>query len=316
MDEEVPMAETRNRQRVLVVGATGALGQKVVAALRARGKTVRALVRPGSEAGHIEGEGVEIVRGDMMEPASLDRAFAGVDAVITTAAGYTKRRSSDTDAIDTVGNQNLVDAAKRAGTEWFVLTSILASDRAEDVPHFWHKHLAERALDEAGVPHVALRPGAFLDQSVDVFAKGVRKGRIPAMGDRHARWSWVFTDDLARYLAEAVDLGPEWSGRRIDIGWDRPVSTDELAEVIAAQHGAPVRVWALPWPVVSALGAVAGLLSATVRDIVAMLRFFRSGAYVADTTLQARAFDVPTAEDAVGRWLAGHGLRAEPREAA
>jgi len=77
---------------VLVVGGTGFLGRQVVAALRSREKLVRALVRPGSDASALEKSGVEVVRGDMMGPASLETAIEGVDAVVTSAAGYTRRR--------------------------------------------------------------------------------------------------------------------------------------------------------------------------------------------------------------------------------
>jgi len=55
---------------VVVVGGTGMLGGQVVTALLSRGKGVRALVRPGSDAAHLEQAGVEIARGDMMDPAS------------------------------------------------------------------------------------------------------------------------------------------------------------------------------------------------------------------------------------------------------
>ena len=109
---------------------------------------MRALVRPGSDATALESAGVSVVRGDMLEPSSLDAAFDGVDAVVTSAAGYTKRRKTDTDQTDTEGNRNLADAAKRAGVRRFVFLSILRSDEARDVPHFWHKARAERYLAE------------------------------------------------------------------------------------------------------------------------------------------------------------------------
>jgi uncharacterized protein YbjT (DUF2867 family) len=100
----------------------------------------------------------------MLDPSSLDAAFAGVDAVVTSAAGYTKRRKTDTDRTDTEGNRNLADAAHRAGIRRFVFLGILQSDLARDVPHFWHKVETEQHLDELGVPYVSLRPGAFFDQ--------------------------------------------------------------------------------------------------------------------------------------------------------
>jgi uncharacterized protein YbjT (DUF2867 family) len=294
--------------KVLVVGATGALGRKVVDALHQRDKKVRALVRPGSDASALEAQGVDIARGDMMDPPSLRAAMSDMDAVITTAAGYTRRRKSDSTEIDVIGNRNLADAARETGVPRFVLTSILACDKAPDVPHFWHKKLAEDFLEERGVPFVALRPGAFLDQSRDFMAEGVAKGRIMAMGAADVSWTWVYTPDLGRALAAAVDA-PARQGERIDIGWDRALTTRELAAIISAAVGKPIGVRALPWWLLSGGLKTAGLFSHTIRDVHAMLRFFRTGAYVADTSRQAELLGpVPTAEEAVTRWLQAANL--------
>jgi uncharacterized protein YbjT (DUF2867 family) len=75
--------------RVLIVGGTGMLGGQVVTELLSRGKWVRALVRSTSDATRLEQAGVEIARGDMMDPPSLLRAMDRAEAVVTTAAGYT-----------------------------------------------------------------------------------------------------------------------------------------------------------------------------------------------------------------------------------
>jgi len=68
---------------VLVVGGTGTLGSKVVDRLLARGKRVRALVRPTSQTKRLDAAGVELATGDLLEPESLRRALDGVDAVVT-----------------------------------------------------------------------------------------------------------------------------------------------------------------------------------------------------------------------------------------
>ncbi|MET8872260.1 NAD(P)H-binding protein [Nocardia sp. NPDC004604] len=106
-----------------MVGATGHLGSQVVDELRARGKNVRALVRPATGATRSAARGVQIARGDMLDPASLLAAMDGADAVITTAAGYTGSNKNATE-IDTVGNANLATAASQAGVRRFVLTSM------------------------------------------------------------------------------------------------------------------------------------------------------------------------------------------------
>ena len=113
-----------SNEPVLVVGGTGFLGGQVVDALQQRGKNVRALVRPTSDASKLETKGVEVVRGDMLDRRSLAAAMDGADAVVSTAAGYTRRDKNATE-IDTVGQANLAEAASDAGVRRFVLTSIL-----------------------------------------------------------------------------------------------------------------------------------------------------------------------------------------------
>ena len=108
-----------------------------------------------------------------------------------------------------------------------MFTSILTCDQAPGVPHFWQKKLIEDYLEASGVPFVALRPGAFVG-AWDFWSRGLRKGRLMALGSPTARWTYVQVDDVARYLAQAVD-DPRAVGRRIDIGTDRPVSAQDLA---------------------------------------------------------------------------------------
>lgn len=301
--------------RVLVVGGTGHLGKKVIRALLDRNKRIRALVRPGSDASALEKLTVEIVRGDMMDPASLKPAMEGMDALITTAAGYVRRRKTDTPEIDLQGNFNLADAAKNAGLSRFVFTSILTSDKATYVPHFWNKKLVEDYLEEHNVPFVSLRPGAFIDQGQDWATSGVRKGQLMAFVKPDVRFTHVLTEDLARYLAMAVDT-PEAVGKRIDIGSDRPVSLAENAEILSALLGRQVRVGNSPWWVFSAMMGAMGIFSEQFRDIRAMVRYTMTGHYVADTTLQAKLFgDVPRIEDAFRRWLVNIGLLESGRAA-
>ncbi|WP_077490980.1 SDR family oxidoreductase [Sinomonas mesophila] len=300
-------APAQNTAPVLVVGGTGFLGSKVAAELLARGKTVRALVRPGSDAGRLEEAGAEIARGDMLDPGSLDRAMAGVDSVVTSAAGYTRHRKGDTAVTDTVGNANLIDAAHRAGIRRFVLTSILTCDRVPKAAHFRHKKEAEDRLEQLGVPFVALRPGAFLDMLGQFGGDPFAKGRLVWAGSTRVPLTYVLTTDVAACLAAAVDAaGVE--GQRIDIGWDRPVSMRDVAEISGRLLGRRIRVRHIPLAPLRALGALPTPAKPMVRDLTAMLDWFETGGYVADTARQREVFgSVPRAEDAIARMLSALG---------
>lgn len=307
MLEEAPAMT--NDGPVLVVGGTGMLGGQVVTSLLSRGKMVRALVRPASDAARLEQAGVEIARGDMMDPASLPPAMDGADAVITTAAGYTRHSKGDTAEIDTTGNRNLVDAAGRAGVRRFVLTSILTCDQTRQVPHFWHKKLAEDRLEELGVPFVSLRPGAFLDAITRMGGDPFVKGRLMWFGSATIPLTFVLTRDLAGYLADAVDV-PGVDGERIDIGWDRPVSMQEIARISGRLLDRQIRVRTVPAGVINAASAVAGPFSPMIRDMGAMMRWFNTGRYVADPARQREVFgQVPTAEEAIAEFIRGLGHR-------
>jgi uncharacterized protein YbjT (DUF2867 family) len=300
---------------VLVVGGTGMLGGQVVAALLSRGKQVRALVRPGSDATRLEAAGATIARGDMMDLDSLVRAMEGADSVVTTAAGYTRHSKGDTVLIDTIGNTNLAEAASRTRIRRFVLTSILTCDQTPDVPHFWHKKLAEDRLEELGVPFTALRPGAFLDQVTRFGGDPFSKGRLTWLGSPRVPLTLVLTSDVAGYLAAATDIAG-LDGQRIDIGWDRPVSMQEVAGISGSLLGKRIRVRTVPTGLLRTVGMVLRPVDPIAKDMAAMAGWFQSGRYVADTSRQREVFGaVPTAEDAIARFVAslGHPVRHSAR---
>lgn len=291
---------------VLVVGATGSVGGQVVDRLLAKGKKVRAVVRPASDARKLEAKGVEIVRGDMLDLDSLVVAMTGTAAVITTAAGYTGK-NKNAHEIDTRGNANLAVAASKAGVPRFVLTSILTSDQTPNVPHFWHKKLAEDKLEGLGVPFVALRPGAFFDQIAQIGGDPFEKGRIIWLGSKSVPLTFVLSSDLATYLAEAVDADIA-DGERIDLGWTRPISMREGADLASRLANKKISVVSVPTGLLRGVGKLAGKSAPRMSDMGAMAAWFDSGRYVANTSRQAELFGpVPTPEDAIARFAARLG---------
>ncbi len=116
--------------QILVTGGTGFVGSAVIRALLAAGAgPVRALVRKGSVRGNLEGLPVELAEGDLLDPASLARAMAGVDSFFHVAADY---RLWAPDAEDIVrnnlgGTRNAMEAALRAGVKRIVYTSSVAT---------------------------------------------------------------------------------------------------------------------------------------------------------------------------------------------
>jgi dihydroflavonol-4-reductase len=102
---------------VLLTGATGLIGSNIAEQLRAAGAGVRALVRPGSDATAIEALGVEVVRGDITEPADVRAAAAGCDGAIHSAAvlGGPTQDPAQHEAVNVGGAANVFDAAAALG---------------------------------------------------------------------------------------------------------------------------------------------------------------------------------------------------------
>ena len=306
----------RDDRPVLVVGATGDLGGRTVRALLSRGKRVRALVRPGSDSAALRTQGVEIAEGDMLDPPSLVAAMTGVSAVISSAIGYSGRRPSDSLRTDLEGNHNLVDAAKRTGVPRFVFLSILACEKAPEVPHFRAKKVTEDYLVAQGVPFVALRPGAFLGAPTGRFRtwmlQALQKGRVVTMTPAGVRMTYIAPDEVARALAMAVDE-PRAVGQRIDLGSDRAVSGPELAELVGRLLDRPLQPQMMGGGGFGFVMRVGSVFNRGMRGMLTMVRFFQTGQYVADTRRQAELFGpLPRIEEAARKLVADLGLHPAP----
>ena len=123
--------------------------------------------------------------------------------------------------------------------------------------------------------------------------------------------TFVLTSDLAAYLAAAVDADVA-PGSRIDIGWDRPVSMHQIADISGRLLGGRVRVRSAPGRRPARCWQRPRGCRSLARDMSAMIDWFQTGRYVADTTRQQEVFGPPpTAEDAVARLLTelGHTIR-------
>ena len=109
--------------RVLVVGATGQTGRLVVQELQRHGFAVRAFARDADKASRILGDEIEIVTGDVKDPASLPPAMAGMDAVISAIGARSATGPDRPEKVDYEGVRNLAQAAAAAGIRHFVLVS-------------------------------------------------------------------------------------------------------------------------------------------------------------------------------------------------
>jgi NADH dehydrogenase len=219
---------------VLVTGGTGFVGPHVVHALRASETPVRALVRDPAHAGRLTSWGVDLAAGDVTDPASLQAACEGVDAVIHLVA-IIKGRPADFERVMAQGTRNVVTAAQAAGVRRFVLASALGLDeRTKDaVPYFAAKWEMERAVRESGLEHVIFRPSFVFGRDGGVLPTFIRLARLapvtPIIGPGTQRLQPIWVEDLAEYYARAL-VEPAAANRTFDLGGPEAVSWNEFWE--------------------------------------------------------------------------------------
>jgi uncharacterized protein YbjT (DUF2867 family) len=293
---------------VLLIGARGSLGSQVLDAVIKNSKdgdkqkyNVKTLIRPGSNADKVEALGVEVVRGDMMDRASLDLACQGVDVVVNTANGYGQGHPE----IDVEGARNVADAVKAAKVGRYVYCSVLTCDKAKDVDHFWNKWIAEEYMKEQKIPYIALRSGVVLDPMDDWLCKGFVQGDSFAvvLWDKTVPIGRIYTPDLAKYFAEAIDLPEDANGQSIEVGWSRPVGNEEFVSLCAAKLNRKIRCFGVPKFIRGTLCYIAGFLDDS--NQVEVMNYADSGLYVnSDIETQRKYFgEPPSPEEVIGRYV-------------
>lgn len=108
---------------ILISGATGKVGSRLAKRLARRGHHIRALVRDSSRAAALLGNEIELVEGDLLNPASLVLAVQGIDAVVHCAALFRGATPEQAHAVNERGTQHLANAARHANVERFIFLS-------------------------------------------------------------------------------------------------------------------------------------------------------------------------------------------------
>lgn len=233
--------------RVLVVGATGALGRPVVRLLRERGVAVRALSRRPDRAADLLALGAEPVAGDLADPATLTTVCDGITHVLACAHGLLGRGRQRMERVDDAGHRALIAAAVQAGVRRFVYTSAYGARADSPVDFFRTKHAIEQAVWASGLDAVVLRPTAFMEHHVHAFnGKGLLdSGKARLIGPGTKPRNFICAADLAQMAVRAL-LDEVPPVRTLAVGGPGHHSNLEVAALYAQLAGLPLKVSHLP----------------------------------------------------------------------
>jgi nucleoside-diphosphate-sugar epimerase len=249
----------------LVTGATGLLGSHIVEKLREAGRPVRALVRPSSDRTWLRAQGVEFADGDVTDPASLERACAGVQFVYHSAARVGDwGRWPDFQRVTIDGTRNLIDAAVRAGVRRFVHISSISTygyhtregtiDESFDLGYrLYHwayysrsKIEAERIVWDAYRRNLielsVIRPawiyGPRDRATIARLVRLIRTRQAKILGRGDNRLNVVYAGNVAEAAIRAADL-PEANGQAFNCSNDGEITQQQYFDLLARTLGVP-----------------------------------------------------------------------------
>jgi dihydroflavonol-4-reductase len=320
--------------KVLVTGATGKVGNALAAALLERGDEVRVLVRDPGRAAAVLPSGVEVVRGDATEPATLPPAVAGRELVFN-AMGLPEQWFADEgifDRVNAVGSGDLAKAAREAGVRRFIHTSTNDIFHADKGAAFDESEVAdypkgtayERSKQEAerrvlsqrdGMevvitnPTAVYGPGPSSSHTVEngLFRPVVEK-KLPALVP--GGMGVVYVDGVVQGHLAAAAAGKD--GERY-ILTDTYVSLKELAEEVVRIAGRGRVPPVMPVPLAKVFATVGEAVSSVIKKppmlAKGQLHFFQWQARADASKAQRELGFAPTPlEDGLRRTLDAMGL--------
>ena len=239
---------------ILVSGATGTQGGAVARELMRRGYTVRGLTRnPDSEPSReLSALGVTMVRGNFDDPASLDAALEGAYGAFSVQ----QYRGIGVEA-EVRQSKAYADAARRAGVEHFVYSSVLYARLGTSVPQFESKREIEDYIRSLGFMKLSIiRPASFmtnLEAAREAANNGVYRTPFPPeLARLHiaprdiGRFVAHFFDDLRRDLPISYTPSATAVVTERDIAGER-ISYADIAATMSRVMGKPVVYEQIPW---------------------------------------------------------------------
>jgi uncharacterized protein YbjT (DUF2867 family) len=232
---------------VLVTGATGRQGGAVVRHMIPKGWKVRALTRHRSSyaAQRLAGLAVELVQGDLEDPASLECAARGVYGIFSVQDFWVVGARREVQQ-----GKNLAEAAKKAGVTHFVYSSVGGAERSSGIDHWESKWEIEKHIRKLGLPATILRPAAFMENYyIDQVEIGILKGKLldPIRADKP--YQTIATEDIGAFAALAFERPEEFIGLELEIAGSE-FTNPETAATFSRVLGRPVKFRQLSLPIV------------------------------------------------------------------
>ncbi len=217
--------------KILIAGATGAVGKELIKALNSSEYELRVLVRNSQKLEPSSSSDSDIFIADARTPQSLQKSCDGIAVVISAIGaslqlGLTKDRNATYFDVDFQANKNLLDEAKRAGVKKFIYVSAFKANENAGIAYFEAHAAFEKELKNSGLEYAIIRPtGIFY--IFKEFIKLAGRGIIPLFGDGSAKTNPIHESEVAAACINAITANET----EFDVGGPEVFSRRELGEL-------------------------------------------------------------------------------------
>jgi divinyl chlorophyllide a 8-vinyl-reductase len=283
--------DNKSAKTVLIVGATGYIGNAVVAEAVRQGYSVIAVAR--SLKNDCQMDGAEVVLADVTDPASIAKMFNRKIDVVISCLACRSGLARDFDAIDYKATLKILNAAIENGTDKFILLSAICV-RKPDLPLQLAKLKMEDALIRSGIDYTIVRPTAYFwvfDVQTRMIAKG-KPGYVIGGGDQ-ASHNPIAKEDLAEFMVGSIGSS-ERKNRVFIIGGpevpDNIVTYKQSLLMIFESMGKAPKVVSIPGWVLTSMIQLTRFIGLFYRKIGVFSEFLKITYYYLENDMRAPGY--------------------------
>jgi uncharacterized protein YbjT (DUF2867 family) len=233
-----------NSKLILVTGATGQQGGAVARhVLKQPGFAVRALTRDSAKAAaeDLAEAGAEVYEGDLDNPASIRRALEGAWGVFSVQnfmeAGYEGEIRQ---------GKAVAEAAKAAGVQHIVYSSVVSADQQTGLPHFESKWQIEQDVTHSGLSYTILRPAFFMQNWYNYMREPILNGTLALPLNQQTRLQQISIEDIGAIAAKAFQNSTKYSGRTIELAGEE-LTMQRVVETLSRVLARNVKYVQVDW---------------------------------------------------------------------
>ena len=228
-----------NQRKILVTGATGQQGGSLARLLLQKKHKVYALTRntQSSAAQDLRNKGANVVKGDLDDSDSLERAVKDVESIFLMGTPF-----EDGTEGETRRGKLMADIAKENKVEHLVYSSVANADKNTGIPHFESKYKVEQHIKNLGIPYTIIGPTFFME---NLLGPGLERGQLALPLSSSSILQQSALENIAEFSALVLERRKPFLGKRIDIASDE-VTGEQAAKILSDELGHRIRYVHIP----------------------------------------------------------------------